>query len=125
MTTIDPDILNRSFIKLTKFLPRRATSLLIGLRTGHIPLNRHLHRIKKADTPYCPHCPRITETVHHLLIDCQHYAHARQALFNALGRNASSIQYLLSDQDATQDLVLFINATERLKATYGEISIHT
>jgi hypothetical protein len=123
LTTIDPDILNRSFIKLTKSFPRRVTSLLIGLCTGHIPLNRHLHRIKKVATPYCPHCPHVTETVHHLLIDCQHYAHARQELLNALGRNASSIQYLLSDQGATQNLILFINATDRLKATYGDVPI--
>lgn len=63
LSTIDPGILDRSFIRLTRTLPRRVTSVLIGLRTGHVPLNRYLHCIKKLSTPFRPHCPHIHEAV--------------------------------------------------------------
>ena len=61
--------------------------------------------------PFCPHCLHVTEAVHHL-IECLQYDHARHELTNALGRNASSIQFLLSDSEAIQDLVLFVNTAQ-------------
>ncbi|OJA09556.1 hypothetical protein AZE42_01138 [Rhizopogon vesiculosus] len=54
---IDPNTINRSFLKFTATFPKRLTSLLMNLRSRHIPLNRHLHRIGKSDSPNCAHCP--------------------------------------------------------------------
>jgi hypothetical protein len=45
-----------AFLKLTAQLPRKLTSILTQLQTGHAPLAKHLHRIKKADSPMCPSC---------------------------------------------------------------------
>jgi len=72
MQQIDPNTINRSFIKLTTTFPKRLTSLLMNLRSRHIQLNRHLHRIGKSITPNCSHCPQEEETVHHFLFNCPH-----------------------------------------------------
>lgn len=69
---LDPDIINRSFVKLTASFPKRLTGLLMCLRSQHAPLNSHLHRINRADDPHCPHCPDREETVHHFLAECPH-----------------------------------------------------
>ncbi|MBW0498140.1 hypothetical protein O181_037855 [Austropuccinia psidii MF-1] len=39
------------------------------LRTGHVPLNNYLYRIKRADSPTCQHCDK-RETPFHYLIQC-------------------------------------------------------
>ncbi|KAG2108874.1 hypothetical protein DEU56DRAFT_750051, partial [Suillus clintonianus] len=55
--SIDPNILKRSFIKLTQSFPKRLTGLLMCLRTHHAPLNLHLNRIGKSLTASCPQVP--------------------------------------------------------------------
>jgi len=40
---------------------------------GHAPLNKHLHRIGKAESPLCPHSQHAEETIHHFLISCPFY----------------------------------------------------
>ncbi|KAF8231877.1 hypothetical protein L208DRAFT_1466842 [Tricholoma matsutake] len=49
---------------------RKHTSLLLQLRTGHIPLNKHLHWIQKAELPTCPCCHHHDETVAHYVLHC-------------------------------------------------------
>jgi hypothetical protein len=118
---IDPLILKRSFIKLTAKFSKRLTSLLISFRTRHVPLNLHLHRLGKSDTPRCPHCPLTDESVHHFLFDCPHYQRERHIIVCALGRLASSLPHLLAEAEATPHLTRYVNATRRLKTTLGEI----
>ncbi|OAX34193.1 hypothetical protein K503DRAFT_659786, partial [Rhizopogon vinicolor AM-OR11-026] len=67
---IDPHILSGSFMSLVQHLPKRHISLMLWLRTRHISLNRHLHRIGKSPTPDCPHCEGSIETVQHFLLIC-------------------------------------------------------
>ncbi|KAG2117619.1 hypothetical protein DEU56DRAFT_721249, partial [Suillus clintonianus] len=55
-TIIDPSAPSNRFIKLIATLPKRQASIYTQLRTRHIPLNQHLHRIGKSITPYCPIC---------------------------------------------------------------------
>jgi len=123
MNQLDPKILQRSFVKLTTTFPKRLTSLYMFLRTGHAPLNKHLHRIGKIESPHCPHCRRTEETVHHYLLSCPFYQRERHVLVNALGRKASSISYLLTDPNATPHLVQYVNASGRLKTTLGEVPL--
>ncbi|OAX32906.1 hypothetical protein K503DRAFT_651940, partial [Rhizopogon vinicolor AM-OR11-026] len=49
-------------------------SLLFQLRTGHAPLNKHLHCIAKVPNPACQHCYLREETVRHFLIVYHPYA---------------------------------------------------
>jgi ribonuclease HI len=118
---IDPTMPSDKYIKLTNGLPKRTASFYIQMRTRHVPLNFHLHRIKKSDTPRCPICPEIDETIHHYLFDCPQYRRERHLLSNALGRNATSLTYILTSEKATPHLVRFINCTGRFKPTFGEI----
>lgn len=121
--SIDPKILLRSFIKLTKFYPKHLTGLLMCLRTHHAPLNQHLHRISKSLTPSCPHCPNTDENIHHYLLACPHYRKEHHVLTNALGRKASSIPYLLTDESAIPRLTRYVNATGRMKTTFSEVTL--
>jgi hypothetical protein len=60
--------------------------------------------------------------VHHYLLECPHYRHERNLLAITLGRNASSIPFLLSEEEATMPLARYIDDTARLKTTFGEVS---
>ena len=108
------------FRKLVSDLPKSQISTLVRLRTGHIALNQHLHRIGKADTPVCPCCQRADETVHHFLLHCPAHAAARRALNDAMGRDSANLRKLLSTPDALTHLFTFIGATGRFaKAGIG------
>lgn len=122
MSRYNMDKPSNAFLKLISPLPKNQASLLTGLRTGHIALNAHLHRIKRADTAICPHCPTETETVKHFLLDCPHYARERQILRNTLGRDADEIPILLTDEDAVGAMLIFVEATKRLKQTFGDVT---
>ena len=111
-------------MKLNKNLSKKHTALYTQLRTGHIPLNRHLHQFKRSETPLCLQCPNnCVETVHHFLFDCPKYARERHALRIKLGQKALSISHLLASKHAQQELFTFINKTQRLKAVFGDILI--
>ncbi|KAJ8591586.1 hypothetical protein M405DRAFT_788630, partial [Rhizopogon salebrosus TDB-379] len=105
---LDPHILKRSFIKLTSKFSKRLIGLLMSLRTRQIPLNVHLHRLGKTDTPRCPHCPLTNETVHHFLFDCPQYQRERHVTVCALGRKATSLSYLLAETNAIPHLTRYV-----------------
>ncbi|EJD36174.1 hypothetical protein AURDEDRAFT_74519 [Auricularia subglabra TFB-10046 SS5] len=44
-------------------------SIIIQLRMGHVPLNRHLHRVKKHAHPTCNACGAVSESVRHFLLE--------------------------------------------------------
>ncbi|KAG2129734.1 hypothetical protein DEU56DRAFT_741184 [Suillus clintonianus] len=110
-----------NYLKLTNGLPKRQSSIYIQLRTRHIPLNYHLHRINKSESPHCPTCPGTNETIHHFIFECPQYQRERHIYANATRRNALSITHLLSSEKATPHLLRYINSTGRLKPTFGEI----
>ena len=74
MRQIDPSMLSSKFRKDTCDLTCRQMSLLIQLRSGHVPLNKHLHRIGKVDSPKSLACQVSNKTVHHFLVTCPKYA---------------------------------------------------
>jgi ribonuclease HI len=122
LTSIDPSIPSKRFLSATSLLMRNQTSLIIQLRSGHIPLNSHLFRIRKAASPYCPHCGGDTvESVFHFLIHCQQYRHERHILTQKLKRRATSLCYLLSNASAFPHLLKFVHSTSRLQQTFGSV----
>jgi hypothetical protein len=117
LRSIDNSAPSKKFLRLTKDLNRSQASLLMQLRTGHIRLNQHLFRIRKAESPSCPHCWGITvETVKHFLLDCPFYRKERHSLQTKLRRNAHSLSFLLSSPVAIKPLLNFIHATGRFKS---------
>ena len=93
------------------------------LHTGHIPLNRFLHRIGKTDSPTCPACQTADETVPHYLLDCPGYAHERHGLAQAVGRNSKSLQHLLGNWRTFKALLIYVGVTGRFKDTYGDLQV--
>ncbi|KAI0321873.1 hypothetical protein OF83DRAFT_1047402, partial [Amylostereum chailletii] len=89
------------------------------LRTGHIPLHKHLHTIGKEESPICPTCHGAPEDVHHFLMRCPTYDDARNRLRTAIGRDANKINAILTNRANMGELFNFIESTGRFKGTYG------
>ena len=111
-----------NFLHIIDQLRRNQASLLTQLRTGHVPLGTVLHRIKRADTPDCPHCKNgVRETIHHFLLVCLHYIGARRLLQAKLRRDASSIPFLLGTRKGIPHLLRYVSNSQRLTATFGDV----
>ena len=124
IASIDPSLPSNAFTKLTKSIGKKHAAIYTQLRTGHIPLNKHLHRIKKSDTPLCLQCgDNKQENVHHFLFECRKYDRERHALRTKLGRGTFSIRCLLAGKRAQRPLFKYINETMRLAATFGDVLI--
>jgi len=108
------------FRKDTWHLSRRQAALLIQLRTGHVPLNKHLHRIGRVVSPKCPACPECDESVHHFLFICPRYAAQRRQLEAQLRRAARSIAVLLANPKAFAHLFKYICDMHRFHDTLGD-----
>lgn len=83
-----------SVVRMYDDLSRPQCSILTQLRTGHIGLNAHLHRIHVAPSPNCPHCA-VPETVSHFLLLCPSLRRQRLALILRLGTARLSLRRLL------------------------------
>ena len=81
----------------------------ICIITGHIGLNKHLHRINRSDTSNCPNCTDTEETVAHYIGQCPAYSRIRG---NTLGTYYDSINNIM---DNNIDLIInFALKTKRL-----------
>jgi hypothetical protein len=96
MKQIDPTLPSPNFAKQTSNMLRKHTSLLFQLRTGHVPLSMHLHRIQKAESPICPCCHNHNETVAHYVLHCPAHGPARHEMFHMAGRDARNLSKLLT-----------------------------
>ncbi|KAG2110706.1 hypothetical protein DEU56DRAFT_749788 [Suillus clintonianus] len=92
------------------------------LRTGHAPLNKHLHRIRGAETPTCPACEESEETVHHYLMECPAYRAQRDVLQRSMPNRAYHIRRLLSNGEFLPNLFKYIAATKRLENAFGNVA---
>lgn len=110
---------NKIFPKLVKPLSRREAGLLIQMRLGHAPLNKHLHRIGKVVRPSCPACNAPEETVTHFVRDCPKYAFERLPLRQAAGRR-DLLKYALSDKKGVKIFMEYIRQTERFERLEDE-----
>ena len=122
MGGIDKSVPLKKWMSLVKPLPCRQAALIMQLRTGHIGLNKHLHRIHRSDTPYCPSCDEnAIESTHHFLFDCVRYHHKHSILQRKLCHLSHNVSYLLSHPAATLPLLKFIHSTGHLKQTFGAL----
>jgi len=117
----DDTIPSKKYCKLTKPLRRKQSSILYQLWTGHIPLAKHLHRFKKAESPECPCCHQEEETVHHYLIRCPAHRKARNTMIRNAGIDATNMSKLLSERSLLPHLFCFISASGRLRSVFGKI----
>jgi hypothetical protein len=116
---IDPNFPFKKFRKKSYNLTRKQTSLIMQVRTGHIPLNFYLHRIGKTDTDRCAKCinnqhgASAKESVNHFIFDCPAYDEYRQELTAKIGRSHLNFPSIMSNTDHMKALVTFINRTRR------------
>lgn len=113
---IDPSLPSNKFLRLAGTLPKSRTSLLVQLRSGHIPLNRHLFRLGKVDTARCPTCGTEDETVLHYLLRCPTWRRARAPLRRAFSPSNLQMRTLLNDPDSLPILFDYVKATGRFAA---------
>jgi hypothetical protein len=63
-------------------MKRKDLRVLIGILTGHSCLRKFLHRIGKAEDPYCLQCNEdMEEDMKHLLTECPAFARVRLEIF--------------------------------------------
>ncbi|KIK42491.1 hypothetical protein CY34DRAFT_83463 [Suillus luteus UH-Slu-Lm8-n1] len=122
MRTIDPSTPSSHFSNLIKDFPRRHCSLLFQLRTGHAPLNKHLHCISKSPTAQCLQCNEHEGTVKHFLLVCLCYAQQCAALCQEAGTGMSQLCQLLNNEDFIKPLFCYIARTRRLEQMFGDVS---
>jgi ribonuclease HI len=120
---IDPTMPSAAFARITKDMPRRHASLLVQLRTGHIALNKYMHKIGKTNSPICAQCQNAQETVHHYLFRCPAYNEQRKRMEKALKRGANSIRTLLGGHKAMKHLFRYIHDTKRFVKSHGDVSL--
>jgi len=126
ISAIDPRFQPARFKKFADQLSRRHLSLLVQLRSGHVPLNKHLNRIRRAESSICPSCGMQTETVHHFLMVCPAYERQRRQLETQIGiRNARSIKTLLSHPKAIPYMFNYVYDTRRFAHTFKDLRMET
>jgi len=118
---IDPSTPSSRFRKDTTKLPKRHASILVQLRTGHVPLQAYLHRFKKAESPTCPGCGGEDETVEHYLRRCPMYAAQRRRLRRDIGEEREVDVDILGRRDLYPALFRYIWRTERFRESHGEL----
>jgi len=110
---IDPLLPSNKCLEITSSLNRRQTSVLTQLRTGHTPINHHLHRIGKNHTPNCLQstCTNKTEDVHHLIFTCPKYLNARHQLIRSIGGKSFTSTKLFADEKSIPHTLTYLNKT--------------
>ena len=122
-SNIDYSLPSDNYMHIANQLNRRQASVLIQLRTGHLSLNNILHRIKRTDTPFCPHCGNGTrETVQHYLFFCPKYDIPRRHVHAATSQERNAFAFLLGNRKGIPHLLRYINDTDRLSTTFGNVS---
>jgi len=128
MELIDKSFPFNKFRKMQNDLTRAQSSLLLQLRSGHIPLNAHLFKLNCSDTDKCLACitrrgvTPAKETVTHFLFNCPAYRYERHELDRALGRLNRNLEAILDNRKLTQELLRYIGRTKRLKRTFGNLA---
>jgi len=102
----------------------RQINILTQLCTGHAPINKHLHRIQKNNTPYCPQgtCMGITEDICHLIFTCPSYNHTQYQLTQSIGKKALSSTKLFADKKTIPHTLTYLNKIRRFKHIYRDIA---
>jgi len=121
MMKTDPTTPSNRYINLITKLPRKLASILPQLRMGHAPLAKHLHRIRKINSPICPVCQQSEETIQHLILHCPVHQAARQTLRNSIGGRNINITKILTSPKSLWALFKYVAETGQLHSTFGEL----
>ncbi|KAF4618845.1 hypothetical protein D9613_009693 [Agrocybe pediades] len=114
------------FRKQQTKLNRAKASILMQVRTGHLPLNAYLHRFGQHYTSRCNACYRTTrrhkeETLKHYLFECPEYRWERADMDKKMGRNSRNLKALLGCNKTVKVLMEYIEKTGRLRIKQGDV----
>ena len=102
-------------------LSRHQASLMIQIRSGHLPLNAYLARIGKSDTEHCQNCMenengiQCRETIKHFIFECTTYAQEREELIKKTKLSHFKLRKIMENTDRMRFLATYISRTGRLK----------
>ena len=91
---LDAALPGKHTLKLYGLLSREDAGILAQARTGHTHLNAYLKRIGAAEVAACQ-CGRASETVRHILLDCETWKAEREELRECAGGRWGDMSYLL------------------------------
>jgi hypothetical protein len=111
------DVGGKKYRKATAKVDRCTGSLWTQLKTGHIGLNAHLHRIKISETAACTACKQYNETVDHVLRHCRAYDEPRLQLRRHVRRDMTDLRKLLGNDNNITYVAAFVRKTKRLAWT--------
>ncbi|KAK0487594.1 hypothetical protein IW261DRAFT_1589909 [Armillaria novae-zelandiae] len=102
-------------------MPRKFTSIMVQLRTGHIGFNRHLFNIQRVESPACSKFSYPNELVYHYIIRCPAYQNEREMLQRSVGTQgtAMTVKHILACRQNIPHLVQYLNDTRRFETTFG------
>ena len=101
---------------------RDEMAIVVQLRTGHVPLNKHLHRIQRSDTPICQKCGVAPESTRHFILECENYTLPRHELRTRLGRGGDRLPSILSSATGLEHLIRYTATTRRFESTMPGLS---
>ncbi|KAG7086882.1 hypothetical protein E1B28_002802 [Marasmius oreades] len=109
------------FRRLATDLPKKHTSVLTQLLTGHIGLNHYLHRFNIAESPTCPCCKESEETVVHFLLRCPAHTRERNRLRTRLRNMNADMKQMLTTRSGVRETLRYVEETGRLQSVFGTI----
>jgi hypothetical protein len=119
--------IKRPSLKLVRFLinlPRTKLGALIGLITGHVRLNKHLHKMGLLSDPTCAACSIEKESTLHFICMCPTLANLRTQLFGKPILSVSEYEEMSAGffVQLALYLRLVFNKTSIMGCTLGPIS---
>ncbi|KAF5340335.1 hypothetical protein D9611_007948 [Ephemerocybe angulata] len=122
----DTEIPCKTFRELTSKLPRYQASLLMQLRTRHLPLNEYLHIRELSPTDKCQKCRgNRRETISHFLNECPAYHAQRRQLHDELGERRHDMKKVMKSKSDLKALATYMASTGRLKTDPPQRPIQT
>ena len=98
-------LFTRSFLRLNREKARKITNVISSQNC----FNKHLHRIRKAESPLCPRCEE-EETATHVVVSCPAYTALRLRHFHSLTVSLTDI----ITRGKLESLLSFLSGTGRL-----------
>ena len=109
------------FRKNSYRLSRNQASLMLQLRSGHIPLNKYLSKIGKIETDLCEACldrendHQYKEMVNHFIFECSAYEEERNNLRRIIKQRHFNFTDMMASTDNMRHLAEYVKSTGRLK----------
>ncbi len=129
MKRIDPNHPYNKFRKRRDNLTRNQGSILVQIRSGHIPVNTYLKKIGKREDDRCEWCWKnlcrhTPDTVNHLILDCPEHHWARDEIKHKLGRsNSYDLAKLFQTEKGMKALLSFLDDTRRFRESHGRLKV--